>query len=222
MADDDSTATADKQEGKNETKPENPQPQSPSDDEESVDSDYESGDSDLEEVMFTRPGEEPEPSVYDNDPEANITRFNRILNTRRMKKMQEEEEKEYEYHEDLFDFPEDPENWLEEDLKELWADAPPELTKPGWDPVWAEKEEWDIVKEMKKAGVDPPIGPFYVPYRKPYPAIPDNHYDISTPKSVIEELDRVEEFLTWVSYIFPDGSSYVFIAAACIIVVNFF
>ncbi|XP_034688262.1 protein TIC 100 [Vitis riparia] len=208
MADDDSITPADTQEGENEPNPENPPPPPPSDDDDYTDSDYESGDSDLEEVFYTRPGEEPDPRAYDNKPETNIMRFTRILESRRMKKMQEEEEKEYVFYEDLFDFPEDPEKWREEDLKELWADAPLEMTKPGWDPVWADEEEWEIVKEETKAGRDPPIAPFYVPYRKPYPAIPDNHYDISSPKSVIEELDRIEEFLNWVSYIFPDGSSY--------------
>lgn len=223
MADDDSTTPADTQEGENEPNPENPPPPPPSDDDDNTDSDYESGDSDLEEVFYTRPGEEPDPRAYDNEPETNIKRFTRILESRRMKKMQEEEEKDYVFYEDLFNFPEDPENWREEDLKELWADAPLEMTKPGWDPVWADTEEWETVKEEIKAGRDPPIAPFYVPYRKPYPAIPDNHYDISSPKSVIEELDRIEEFLNWVSYIFPDGSSYVFIVClhnCCYIALN--
>lgn len=205
MADDDSTLPVEAKEGENEN-PEDPS----SDDDDSSDSDYESGDSDLEEVVYTRPGEEPDPSEYDNSPETNIARFTKLIESKRMKKMQEEDEKEYVFYEDQFDFPEDPENWREEDLKELWGDAPLEMTKPGWDPVWADEEEWDIVNEEIKAGRDPPIAPFYVPYRKPYPVIPDNHYDISSPKSVIEELDRIEEFLTWVSYIFADGSSYVF------------
>ncbi|KAG8362942.1 hypothetical protein BUALT_BualtUnG0021000 [Buddleja alternifolia] len=125
-----------------------------------------------------------------------------------MRREQDEEDEDVEYHEDLFDFPPDPENWREEDLKELWADAPIEMTKPGWDPHSVDEEEVDIVSEEIKAGRDPPIAPFYIPYRKPYPVIPDNHYDISNPKSVIEELDRIEEFLIWVSYIFQDGSSY--------------
>ncbi|CAN4120431.1 unnamed protein product [Withania somnifera] len=82
------------------------------------------------------------------------------------------------------------------------------MTKPGWDPNWVDEEEEDIIDREIKAGRDPPIAPFYVPYRKPYPVIPDNHYDISNPKSVIEEFDRIEEFLKWVSFIFADGSSY--------------
>ncbi|KAL0390022.1 UNVERIFIED_CONTAM: hypothetical protein Scaly_0359300 [Sesamum calycinum] len=170
-------------------------------------------DSDEEPVPYIRPdgrGQEPKPQDFEdeNTPEANISRFSKILFSKRMRRELEEEEQEIENHEDLFDFPRDPENWREEDLKELWADAPLEMTKPGWDPNWVDEEEVDIISEEIKAGRDPPIAPFYVPYRKPYPAIPNNHHDISNPKAVIEELDRIEEFLRWVSYIFPDGSTY--------------
>ncbi|XP_017983535.1 PREDICTED: protein TIC 100 [Theobroma cacao] len=177
------------------------------------DSDYSSSssddyieESDSETLTYTRPGDAlPE---TENTPEANIRKYNRVLESKRFKRIQEEEDQDYIYYEDLWDFPEDPENWREEDLKEYWVDAPLEMTKPGWDPVWADEEDWEIVRDEIKAGRDPGIAPFYVPYRKPYPAIPDNHYDISNPKAVIEELDRIEEFLNWVSYIFPDGSSY--------------
>lgn len=158
-----------------------------------------------EPVAYVRLGEEVD--ELDNSPETNVRLFNQALESKRLRRMMEEEERNYVNHEDLFDFPEDPENWKEEDLRELWADAPLEMTKPGWDPAWADEDDWDIVRKEIAAGRDPPIAPFYVPYRKPYPVIPDNHHDISNPKSVIEELDRIEEFLTWVSYIFPDGSS---------------
>ncbi|XP_011088840.1 protein TIC 100 [Sesamum indicum] len=169
-------------------------------------------DSDEEPISYIRPdgrGQEPNPDDLEdeNTPEANISRFSKILFSKRMRRELEEKE-EIDNHEDLFDFPPDPENWREEDLKELWADAPLEMTKPGWDPNWVDEEEVDIISEEIKAGRDPPIAPFYVPYRKPYPAIPNNHHDISNPKAVIEELDRIEEFLRWVSYIFPDGSTY--------------
>ncbi|XWS28620.1 hypothetical protein CRYUN_Cryun25bG0086300 [Craigia yunnanensis] len=177
------------------------------------DSDYSSSssddyieESDSETLTYTRPGEAPPES--ENTPETNIRRYTRVLESKRIKRIQEEEDQDYIYYEDLWDFPEDRENWREEDLKEYWVDAPLEMTKPGWDPVWADEEDWEIVTDEIKAGRDPGIAPFYVPYRKPYPAIPDNHYDISNPKAVIEELDRIEEFLNWVSYIFPDGSSY--------------
>lgn len=179
----------------------------------SSDSDSNS-ESDDEPISYTRPdGTIRQVQAYDSDaenvPEVNIRRFTKVLNSKRLRREQEEEEKDVEYQEDLFDFPRDPENWREEDLKELWADAPLEMTKPGWDPHTVDEEEVDIISEEINAGRDPPIAPFYVPYRKHYPVIPDNHYDISNPKSVIEELDRIEEFLIWVSYIFPDGSSWV-------------
>ena len=45
-----------------------------------------------------------------------------------MKRIQEEEERKYKFYEDLFDFPKDPERWKEEDLREVWADAPAEMT----------------------------------------------------------------------------------------------
>ncbi|CAN8252593.1 unnamed protein product [Cochlearia groenlandica] len=157
-------------------------------------------------LNYVRPSDiPPDPNA---NPETNIRRFNRVLDGKRVKRIQEEEEEKYTFYEDLFDFPKDPERWKESDLREIWSDAPLEMKKPGWDPVWADEEDWDIVNEEIQEGRDPEIQPFYVPYRKPYPAIPDNHYDIENAKAVVEELDRIEEFLQWVSYIFPDGSSY--------------
>lgn len=141
-----------------------------------------------------------------NTPEANVKRFMKVLNSKKLKKMEEEEEEDIVYQEDLFDFPKDKENWREEDLKELWADAPIGMTKPGWDPNWVDEEDIEELNREISEGREPPIAPFYLPYRKAYPVIPDDHYDIYDAKSVIEELDRIEEFLTWVSYIFPDGS----------------
>ncbi|CAD5332389.1 unnamed protein product [Arabidopsis thaliana] len=155
---------------------------------------------------YVRPSDiPPDPNA---NPETNIRRFNRVLDGKRVKRMQEEEEDKYTFYEDLFDFPRDPERWKEQDLREIWADGPLEMTKPGWDPAWADEDDWDVVNDEIQEGRDPGIQPFYVPYRKPYPAIPDNHYDIENAKGVVEELDRIEEFLQWVSYIFPDGSSY--------------
>ncbi|CAH8386035.1 unnamed protein product [Eruca vesicaria subsp. sativa] len=175
-------------------------------------SSYSSSDSDNEPesdtnfLNYIRPSDlPPDPNTT---PETNIRRFNRVLQGKRVQKLQQEEDNKYTFYEDLFDFPKDPERWKEEDLREVWADAPLEMTKPGWDPVWADDEDWEVVNEEIQEGRDPGIQPFYVPYRKPYPAIPDNHYDIDNAKAVVEELDRVEEFLQWVSYIFPDGSSY--------------
>lgn len=182
--------------------------QSSSDD----DSDFYAGsDEDDEPLTYTRPdGTTRQIADYSDDentPEVNIARFTKILDSKRLRRLEEEEEEDAEYPEDQFDFPPDPENWKEEDLMELWADAPFGMTKPGWDPNLVDEDDVDVISEEIKAGRDPPIAPFYVPYRKPYPVIPDNHHDISNPKSVIEELDRIEEFLIWVSYIFQDGSS---------------
>lgn len=187
----------------------------PSDDSESEydpdDSSSYTDSSDEESLTYTRLGDEPPAS--ENTPEINMKRFTRILDSKSMKEKRDEEDRNYVHYEDRFDFPYDPENWKEQDLQELWADAPLKMTKPGWDPVWADEEDWEVVKEEIKAGRDPPIAPFYVPYRKYFPAIPDNHHDISNPKAAIEELDRIEEFLKWVSYVFVDGSSYVFLSA---------
>ncbi|KAL3530429.1 hypothetical protein ACH5RR_009751 [Cinchona calisaya] len=205
MADPKSTA-----EPQNEPNPDDEIPQEDEEFEEPEEETFSDSESESEPEIYSRPGE-PEIDIEDeenNTPEANIKRFMKVLNSKRLKREQEEEEEDIVYHEDLFDFPKDKENWTEEDLKELWADAPVEMTKPGWDPNWVDEEEVEIVKDMASEGRDPPIAPFYVPYRKYYPVIPDDNYDISDPKSVIEELDRIEEFLTWVSYIFPDGSSF--------------
>lgn len=216
---------------------ENQQQESPNEDEEQEensnesdsdsDSDSDSGEKrqrqrqqdDDEEILKNyvpvRYGEAPPPEM--NTPEINVARFNRATKSPRYQDLLDYEEDLEEdvdeaevYNARLFDFPKDPENWMEQDLKELWADAPLEMTKPGWDPAFADEEDWEVVKDMYKAGKVPPIAPFYLPYRQPYPVVPDDHVDIATPKAVIEELDRIEEFLTWVSYVFADGSSYVF------------
>ncbi|XP_076887224.1 protein TIC 100-like [Bidens hawaiensis] len=144
-----------------------------------------------------------------DSPEAYFKRVTQILESDEFKKLEESQEiNDVDNIEDLYNFPPDPENWKEEDLKELWADAPPFLMKPGWDPNWVDKDELEVINEEVKEGRDPPIAPFYVPFRKHYPVIPHNHYDIRNAKSVIEELDRIEEFLTWHSFVFADGSTY--------------
>ncbi|EXB37425.1 hypothetical protein L484_003295 [Morus notabilis] len=209
-----SKETDPKSDGKGEEKEDEDEEFSSSDESDS-ESDDSSSESETEQEKTDKP-EEPlayvrptdEIDEFDNSPETNVGLFNQVLNSKRVRRRREEEERDYVDHEELFDFPKDPENWKEEDLMELWGDAPLEMTKPGWDPAWADEEDWEVVRKEVAAGRDPPIAPFYVPFRKPYPVIPDNHHDISNPKSVIEELDRIEEFLNWVSYIFPDGSSY--------------
>nr|XP_043631962.1 protein TIC 100 [Erigeron canadensis] len=145
----------------------------------------------------------------DTTPEGYFKKVSQILESEEFKKLEESQEvNDVDNIGDLYDFPEDPENWKEEDLKELWADAPPFMTKPGFDPSFVDKDELDIINEEIREGRDPPIAPFYVPYRKHYPVIPHNHYDIRNAKSVIEELDRIEETLQWHSFVFADGSTY--------------
>ncbi|KAK9158788.1 hypothetical protein Scep_005362 [Stephania cephalantha] len=141
---------------------------------EHAESDFSEDDDEDDEEELDYTSEEEEAKDDDDSPESNVRRFSEVLDSESLKKKQEEEDKDYVYYEDLFDFPKDPERWREEDLRELWGDAPLEATKPGWDPVWADEEDWEIVQD----------------------------------EAVIEELDRIEEFLKWVSYIFPDGSTY--------------
>ncbi|KAF5770121.1 hypothetical protein HanXRQr2_Chr14g0655941 [Helianthus annuus] len=156
----------------------------------------------------------PPPSLLDTEPlddtpESYFKKVSQILESEEYKKLEESQEiNDVDNIDELYDFPADPEEWKEEDLKEFWADAPPFLMKPGWDPNWVDKDELEVINEEIREGRDPPIAPFYVPYRKHYPVIPHNHYDIRNAKSVIEELDRIEEFLTWHSFVFADGSTY--------------
>lgn len=173
-----------------------------------------------------------------NNPEENLKAFSEALESPAMKELQEEMDPLIAVDQNPYDFPKDTEEWTEQDLRELWADGPLEIGGTGWDPVWATEDEWRYVREQIADGEDPPIAPFYLPYRKHYPPIPDNHYDIATPKDAIEELDRIEEFLKWVSYVFEDGSTYVYPTLAlpwflfmfrfsvvcymCVVVVGFF
>lgn len=94
----------------------------------------------------------------------------------------------------------------EEDLGEEWADPTPADDTVGRDPETAEDDP-ELIAKLEKEGRAPPRRPYYVPYRKNYPPIPDDHPDIETPENVVEELERLEEFLVWVSYVFADGSS---------------
>ncbi|KAK7272204.1 hypothetical protein RJT34_28668 [Clitoria ternatea] len=143
-----------------------------------------------------------------NDPETNLKDFSEALQSRAVQELNKEIDPALVFRENPYDFPEDPEGWTEQDLQEFWADGPLQIDGPGWDPVWASDDEWRYVLDEIADGREPPIAPFYVPFRKHVPAIPDNHFDIASPKDVIEELDRIEEFLKWVSYVFEDGSTY--------------
>jgi hypothetical protein len=108
--------------------------------------------------------------------------------------------------EDEWNFPIDREEWTEEDLEEEWADPTPADDTVGRDPELAEDDE-ELIAKLEKDGRAPPQRPYYVPYRKWYPSIPEDHPDIDSPEAVVEELERMEEFLVWASYIFEDGSS---------------
>nr|GMD16019.1 protein TIC 100 [Ipomoea batatas] len=155
--------------------------------------------------------EEEEEYIYEHPSTTRaetVRRFVRVLNKKKLRRELEEEETEGPSIEEEYDFPVDPEKWTEEDVKELWADPPVGSGKTGWDPSWVDAEDEEMIRGELREGRDPYFGPFYVPYRKPFPAVPDNHHEIATPKAVIEELDKTEEFMRWVSYIFDDGSSY--------------
>nr|GLL31171.1 protein TIC 100 [Ipomoea trifida] len=155
--------------------------------------------------------EEEEEYIYEHPATTRaetVRRFVRVLNKKKLRRELEEEETEGPSIEEEYDFPVDPEKWTEEDVKELWADPPVGSGKTGWDPSWVDAEDEEMIRGELREGRDPYFGPFYVPYRKPFPAVPDNHHEIATPKAVIEELDKTEEFMRWVSYIFDDGSSY--------------
>eukprot|EP01018_Ginkgo_biloba_P018256 Gb_21240 [translate_table: standard] len=150
---------------------------------------------------------------YLDEEEFERRRTEAVERRRRMMEEKEEEEEEDEEEPVLspaeeFDFPKDPEGWTEEDLQELWTDAPTEITNDiGWDPDLADEDDWELIDSLRSEGKTMDLQPFYVPYRKYYPVIPDNHHDIENPKAAVEELERIEEFLKWVSYVFPDGST---------------
>ncbi|KAI5080055.1 hypothetical protein GOP47_0005534 [Adiantum capillus-veneris] len=125
---------------------------------------------------------------------------------RKLEKRTEEEKAE---EEEIWNFPPDKEHWTEEDLGEHWEDYWGDTRAVGWDPNFVSESSWERYEKLWEEGKPGPPGtPYYVPYRKFYPPIPDNHFDIQTPEDVVEELERTEEFLLWYSYLFKDGSSY--------------
>jgi len=131
----------------------------------------------------------------------------------RAKKKEEDENEEVVLEEEEeWNFPVDKDNWTEADLGEEWADPTPADDTVGRDPETAEDDE-ELIAKLKKDGRAPPRRPYYVPYRKWYPPIPEDHPDIDSPETVVEELERMEEFLVWASYVFEDGSSYTSLSA---------
>lgn len=170
-----------------------------SDDDESEDDDDEgeSEDDEEDDQGETKPTEE---GVDGSEPSAVVKR-----RTKKRREAEEEDEEVLE-EEDEWNFPIDRENWTEEDLEEEWADPTPADDTVGRDPELAEDDE-ELIAKLEKDGRAPPQRPYYVPYRKWYPSIPEDHPDIDSPEAVVEELERMEEFLVWASYIFEDGSS---------------
>ncbi|MCO5609935.1 hypothetical protein L7F22_064170 [Adiantum nelumboides] len=125
------------------------------------------------------------------------------------KKLEKRTQEEKAEEEELWNFPPDKEHWTEEDLGEHWEDYWGDTRAVGWDPNFVSPRSWEKYKKLWEEGKPcPPGTPYYVPYRKFYPPIPDNHFDIQTPEEVVEELERTEEFLLWYSYLFKNGSSY--------------
>lgn len=168
-------------------------------------------DLDIESYLNSFIAQNTEAPVPDSefDPEQNFKGVIEAYHSEKVEKYYEKKIRRKVQHHNPFDFPPDYENWKEEDLRELWDNGNNTITGTGWDPALATPEEWDYVKWKHYKGQDVPIAPFYLPYRKPIPPVPTNHSAIKGPKGVIEELDRIEEFLKWVSYVFEDGSTYV-------------
>lgn len=160
---------------------------------------------------FRIENENAEQQVSDSeiDPETNYKDTMEALQSPAAKKVLERNARRAVDPFNPFDFPPDDEDWTEEDLLELWDNGNNSIGGTGWDPKLATPEEWDYVKGQLAKGKDVPVAPFYLPYRKPIPPIPNNNFAIKGPEGVIEELDRIEEFLKWVSYIFEDGTTYV-------------
>eukprot|EP01018_Ginkgo_biloba_P038926 Gb_26206 [translate_table: standard] len=108
-----------------------------------------------------------------------------------------------------FDFPKEPKGWTEEYLQDIWTNAPTKIKNDiGWDPDLADEDDWELIDSLKSEAKTMDLLPFYIPYRKYYPFIPVNNHDIENPKETFEELEHIEEFLKWVSYIFLDESTY--------------
>lgn len=179
------------------------------------DSDYDSDDynSHLLSMGIIPEGYEPPENVPEETstftPQEFVDEALKTINHPPLRKMQAEAEERFLTKKDPFDFPYDPENWSEKDLQELWTTGPPLDNNTGWDPDWAGRKEWEQVAIGAEHGLNPRIAPFYVPYRKPYPVLPKVIPYLRNPLNLLEELDRIEEVLKWVSYIFPNGNTYV-------------
>lgn len=123
---------------------------------------------------------------------------------KRKEKEVEEEEDEVLEEEDEWNFFIDRENWIEEDLEEEWVDFILVDDMVGWDLELVEDDEEFIVK-FEKDGRVFFWRLYYVFYRKVYFLIFEDYFDIDSFEVVVEELECMEEFFVWVSYIFEDG-----------------
>ncbi|XP_024537235.1 protein TIC 100-like [Selaginella moellendorffii] len=138
-------------------------------------------------------------------------------------------------YEATWNFPVDLEGWTEEDLGEEWVDPPLDATGSGYDPMFAppppdedldkviaqqtkrsrkQKKEFKKYMDKQEEAKTPltedgyPARPYYVPYRLPYPSIPKIHAEVENAFDVVEELEKIEEFLRVGELYLPDGSSY--------------
>lgn len=168
-----------------------------------------------EEESWSSNDEDSDDDSDESEEEEEVTSEERRKADKRKERKKKKREEEAQIkkddtvsEEDLWNFPVDNEHWTEEDLGEKWADYWGDTMAVGYDPELVDEVDIEKHEKLRKEGKGPPDSPFYVPYRKFYPSIPDNHVDIQTPEDVVEELERMEEFLVWVSYVFEDGSSY--------------
>lgn len=168
------------------------------------DSDYSSDDDEEEE----QEGEDWTPEEREEAEKRRRERRRQRHDEAAEKEQEEEDDDDVVEEDDLWNFPIDREHWTEEDLGEVWADNWAESSAVGYDPELVDDEDVERFEDLRRKGKGPPDTPFYVPYRKFYPPIPDNHYDIRSAEDVVEELERTEEFLVWSSYVFKDGSCY--------------
>ena len=78
------------------------------------DSDSESEQEEVSKVPFI-----DEELLKDSSCEANIHLFTDALDNLEFRKLQDEEDRDHTYFEDNYDFPGNPENWIEDDLQEF-------------------------------------------------------------------------------------------------------
>ncbi|CAK8535338.1 unnamed protein product [Lathyrus sativus] len=151
---------------------------------------------------------EQEDPESDFDPAANYKGVMEALQSVDAKNVLEKNARLAVHRFNPFEYPQDDEDWSEKDLREVWDNGNNVISGTGWDPNSVAPDEWVYVETQLANGRDVPVAPFYLPYRKHLPQVPPKNVNIKSPMDFIEELDRIEEFLKWVSYIFEDGTTY--------------